>query len=205
VLAIVPVKGRDGKSRLAPALSPGERRRLVHAMLADVLAACRTARAVSAVLVVTPDEDLVPDDVDVLLDDGIGHGEAVARGLADDRARDAALVVMADCPLASADALDRLAASAEPVALVPARDGGMNALALRTPVAFRPAFGVPHAADVTAARARAAGLQPVILDDPRLAFDVDVARDVWRLRRHAPGSRARAALAAGAPAQRVRA
>ena len=205
MLAIVPVKGRDGKSRLAPALSPGERRRLVQAMLADVLAACRTARAVSAVLVVTPDEDLVPDDVDVLLDDGIGHAEAVARGLADYRARDAALVVMADCPLASADALDRLAASAEPVALVPARDGGMNALALRTHVGFRPAFGVPHAADVTAARARAAGLQPVILDDPRLAFDVDVARDVWRLRRHAPGSRARAALAARAPAQRVRA
>ena len=205
MLAIVPVKGRDCKSRLAPALSPGERCRLVHAMLADVLAACRAARAVSAVLVVAPDEEVVPDGVEILLDDGIGHAEAVARGLADDRARDTALVVMADCPLASADALDRLAASADPVALVPARDGGMNALALRTPVSFRPAFGVPHAAEVTAARARAAGLQPVVLDDPRLAFDVDVPRDVWTLRRHAPGSRARATLAACAPAQGVRA
>jgi 2-phospho-L-lactate/phosphoenolpyruvate guanylyltransferase len=204
VLAIVPVKGRDGKSRLAAALSPGERRRLVHAMLADVLAACHAARAVSAVLVVTPDEDVVPDGVDALLDDGVGHAEAVARGLADDRARDAALVVMADCPLASADALDRLAASADPVSLVPAQDGGMNALALRAPVGFRPAFGVPHAAEVTAARARAAGVQPVVLDDPRLAFDVDVPGDVRRLRGHAPGSRAQATLAERAPARDVR-
>jgi 2-phospho-L-lactate guanylyltransferase (CobY/MobA/RfbA family) len=89
---------------------------------------------------------------------------------------------MADCPLVTAEALDRLAAAAEPVALAPAQDGGLNALAVREPNAFEPAFGVEGAAAETAARAEAAGLEPAVVADPALAFDVDRPADVWRLR-----------------------
>ncbi|MGH3023465.1 MAG: 2-phospho-L-lactate guanylyltransferase, partial [Gaiellaceae bacterium] len=83
--------------------------------------------------------------------------------------------VMADCPLVTAEALDALVEAARPLALAPARDGGVNALALRSPNDFRPRFGVPAA--TTLAEARAAGLETTVLDDPLLALDVDRPAD----------------------------
>ena len=194
MLAIVPVRGRDGKSRLDGFLVPEERARLVEAMLADVLAACAGAASVDRVLVVTPDPASAPADVDVLVDEGAGHEEAVAYALMDERARAGALVVMADCPLVSAAALDRLADAAGPVSLAPARDGGMNALALEAPDAVDPVFGVPGAANETVKRARMRSTEPAVLDEPRLAFDVDEPSDVWELREHGQGTRAHEVL-----------
>jgi 2-phospho-L-lactate guanylyltransferase len=179
VLAIVPVKGLEGaKSRLAPFLGPGERAALVRRMLADVLAACAASEAIVRTLVVTPEPELAPAGVDVLVDAGEGHAAAVALALGDRRASLGALVVMADCPFATPDALDRLAAAARPAALAPSLDGGLNALALSDPRAFEPVFGVPDAAHLTLARARAAGLDPPVLDEPALALDVDEPGDL---------------------------
>jgi 2-phospho-L-lactate guanylyltransferase len=182
VLAIVPVKGLDeSKSRLAPVLSPTERQTLVLEMLDCVLEACTEAESISAVLVVTPDERIASAD-DVLIDTGAGHAPAIAQALRDPRAAGGAVVIMGDCPLALPDALDRLAEAAQPVALAPASDGGLNALALRDPLAFEPVFGVPQSARLTAERAQAAGLDALVLDEPLLAFDVDHPADLERLR-----------------------
>jgi 2-phospho-L-lactate guanylyltransferase (CobY/MobA/RfbA family) len=57
----------------------------------------------------------------------------------------------------------------------------MNAVALRAPGALAPAFGVPGAAAATIARARAVGLEAAVIDDPRLALDVDGPEDLARL------------------------
>ena len=176
MLAIVPVKDLGGaKTRLAPILSADARARLVLEMLDRVLAACGEADAIARTLLVTPDPSLAPDGVDVLVDAGHGHAEAVTLALADARAADGALVVMADCPLVTAESLDALAAAARPLALAPARDGGVNAVALRTVNGFRPLFGVPVETMVKAGRA--AGLDPVLVDDPALALDVDRPED----------------------------
>jgi 2-phospho-L-lactate guanylyltransferase len=176
VLGIVPVKGLAGaKTRLAPLLSAEERARLVVEMLDGVLTACREASAIDGTLLVTPDPALAPDGASVLVDAGTGHADAVALALADPRAAAGALVVMADCPLVTAESLDALAASARPLALARARDGGVNALALQEVDGFRPRFGVPFG--TTVADARAAGYDPVVLDDPRLALDVDLPED----------------------------
>jgi 2-phospho-L-lactate guanylyltransferase len=177
VLAIVPVKGLDGaKSRLAPALAPDERRRLVVDMLDRVLAACAASTVITRTLLVTPEPDLARDGVEVLRDAGTGHPDAVAAGFADPRARDGALVIMADCPRVTAQSLDALAEAARPVALAPSHDGGVNALALRDPALFTPVFGVPAAATIESARA--AGLEPAVVHDPVLAFDVDRPEDL---------------------------
>jgi 2-phospho-L-lactate guanylyltransferase len=183
VLAIVPVKGLDGaKTRLAPLLTPEERARLVAQMLERVLAACAGASAIRRTLLVTPDPSLAPPRVDVLVDGGTGHPDAIAAALADARARIGALVVMADCPLVTPASLDALVQAARPLALVPARDGGVNALALRPVDGFRPLFGVP--AEETLARARAAGIQPTVVQDDRLALDVDRPEDYERMLAH---------------------
>ena len=182
MLAIVPVKGLEsGKSRLAPVLSSGERAELVLRMLDFVLEACSQSAAIQRTLVVTPDGRIARGD-DILIDDGVGHARAIRTALLDRRAATGAIVVMADCPLVVPEALDRLADAARPVALAPAEDGGLNALALARSNLFDPAFGVPDAARVTAERARAAGIEPTVVDDPLLAFDVDRPSDLARLR-----------------------
>jgi len=184
VLAIVPVQRLDrAKSRLAPALGDEGRAALVVGMLDAVLDACRGAAAVDGVLVVTPDAGLARG-ANVLLDDGVGHAAAVASALADPRAAGGALVVMADCPLATAASLDALIVAARPVALVAAEDGGLNAVALADPRLLGPVFGVPDAAALTVARARAAGIEPIVLADPALAFDVDLPADLARVPEH---------------------
>jgi 2-phospho-L-lactate/phosphoenolpyruvate guanylyltransferase len=176
VLAIVPVKGPDGaKTRLAPRLSADERARLVVDMLGRVLAACAEAGAIERTLLVTPDPSLASGGVDVLVDGGTGHADALALALADPRAAPGALVVMADCPLVTAESLDALARAARPLALAPSRDGGVNAVALTPVNGFVPRFGVP--AETTLAEARAAGLEAVVVDDPALALDVDRPED----------------------------
>jgi 2-phospho-L-lactate/phosphoenolpyruvate guanylyltransferase len=179
VLAIVPFKGLDGaKTRLSAALSPDERARLALEMLERVLVACEGASSIRRTLLVTPDPGLAQDDVELLVDSGAGHADAVALALADPRAQGGAVVVMADCPLVEPESLDALVAAARPLALVPARDGGVNALALLNPGTFTPAFGVP--ATETVARARAAGIEPAIVDDERLSLDVDRPEDYER-------------------------
>ena len=141
-----------------------------------VLAACEGARSIERTLLVTPDPSGLGDDLEVLVDGGTGHPDAVDLALADPRAANGALVVMADCPFVNSEALDRLAAAADPLALVPSDDGGVNALALRSLNGFRPRFGVP--AETMISSARAHGLDPVVLADARLAFDVDRPGDL---------------------------
>jgi 2-phospho-L-lactate/phosphoenolpyruvate guanylyltransferase len=176
VLGIVPVKGLDGaKTRLAPRLSARERARLVVEMLDTVLAACAEAGAIERTLLVTPDPGVAREGLEVLIDEGTGHADAVALALADPRAAEGALVVMGDCPLATAGSLDALARAARPLALAPALDGGVNALALIAVNGFAPRFGVP--AETTVAEARAAGLGAVVVEDPALALDVDRPED----------------------------
>ena len=83
--------------------------------------------------------------------------------------------MMADCPLVRPESLDALAAVARPLALAPSRDGGVNALALQAINGFVPPFGVP--VEETLGAARAAGLEPAVVDDPLLALDVDRPED----------------------------
>ena len=182
MLAIVPVNALDRtKTRLAPALTSTERTTLTLEMLDCVLEACAEAAAVTETLVVTPDPRVARGD-DMLIDAGTGHADAIAAALADPRARGGAVVVMADCPLALPEAIDRLVAAAEPFALAPSDDGGVNAFAFRDALPFVPALGVPDAAQETRARARAAGIEPAVVDEPLLAFDVDRPADLERLR-----------------------
>lgn len=196
MLAIVPVNApSDAKRRLATLLSAEGRAGLVVAMLEDVLEACRRARSIDRMLVVTPDPGLAPPDVEVLLDPGLGHAQAVALALAL-AGPDGALVVMADCPLIRAETLDALAAAARPVALCLAQDGGTNALALRPADAIEPAFGLRNGAALTVERARAAGFEAAVIDDLRLALDVDTPEDLERVRELGEGTRTHVFLSA---------
>jgi 2-phospho-L-lactate/phosphoenolpyruvate guanylyltransferase len=182
VLAIIPVNSpSSGKRRLQSLLPAEQRARLVRAMLADVIEACKQAQLVNEVLVVTPEPSLAPFGVEVLGDAGAGHAAAIASALNDPRAAAGALVLMADCPLVRPETLDLLIDEARPLSLCPAQDGGTNALVLRPANVLEPAFGVPDSAAVTIERARRLGIKTAVVDDPLVALDVDRPDDLPRI------------------------
>jgi 2-phospho-L-lactate guanylyltransferase len=162
-VVVVPYRG-DSKRRLPAAI----RAAAAVAMLGDVVAA---AVEVGPVVVVTDDALVVPRGVDVVADPGGGLGAAVAAGLA--RVDGHALVVNADLPCATSDAIRRLAAGG--LALVEAVDGTTNALSLPDPSVFAPLYGPGSAARF---RAHASFATLAI---PELAADVDTGEDLERL------------------------
>ncbi len=153
----------QGKTRLPEDV----RSALARAMLADVVSAAST---LGRVLVVGDDPSAVPRGAVAVADPCGGQGAAVAAGLA--LVDGPALVVNADLPWATPDALGRLAA-ARP-ALVAAADGTTNALSLPDASWFEPLYG-PGSAVRFAAR----GLERVSI--PELEHDVDTLDDLERL------------------------
>jgi 2-phospho-L-lactate guanylyltransferase len=150
-------------------------------MLGDVVAA---ALEVGHVNVVTDDDAVVPSGAVVVADPGDGLGAAVLAGLA--WVTGHALVVNADLPCATPEALRRLADAG--LALVEAPDGTTNALSLPDPRIFAPLYG-PGSAERFRSHAPFATARI-----PELEVDVDTDADLIRL---APllGPRTRALLA----------
>ena len=157
---VIPYRG-DAKRRLSPSL----RAALAVAMLGDVVDA---AREVGRVVVVTDDAAVIPAGVEIVLDPGDGLGAAVAAGLG--RVEGHVLVVNADLPAVTPDALRQLAAAG--LALVEAPDGTTNALSLPEPSSFAALYG-PGSANRFRAHAPFA-----TVSIPELEADVDSDADL---------------------------
>ena len=198
---VVPFRGPDGKSRLEAAGSE-LRGRLALAMLEDVLTACT---AVGETVLVTGDQEAASLaealGAAVVADPGGGQGAAVESGLRSLSVRPV-LVVNADLPRATPRDLLTLLGAAPPggMALVEARDGTTNALALPGPHAFERLFG-PGSAERFRQHASRLGIELVTADVPNLIEDVDTPRDLARLNGHL-GTHTSAALSARSPLPR---
>ena len=176
VTVVIPYRG-DAKRRFPPEL----RAAVAVAMLGDVVA---VAIPLGRVIVVTDDPAVVPPGAEQVDDPGSGQGAAVAAGL--ELATGHALVVNADLPLVTTDALLRLEAAG--LALVESGDGTTNALSLPDASVFAPLYG-PGSASRFRAHAPFATLAI-----PELVEDVDTLADFERLAPQA-GPRTRALLA----------
>jgi 2-phospho-L-lactate guanylyltransferase len=179
---LVPVKAlAEAKGRLAPWLGPIERRLLTIAMLEDVVAALQGVSGLERPAVVSPDPEIWrrADAMGCrVIEERPGAADlnrSLTRGAASLDTGDGLLVVAADLPLASAEAIGRVldAASEAPVVVVPSRDGaGTNVLAWRDAACFRPGFGPGSAA-------RHLALPGAVRhDEPDLALDVDTVADL---------------------------
>jgi 2-phospho-L-lactate guanylyltransferase len=204
IAAVVPVKRLDrALGRLAGTLDQDGRRALQVAMLDDVLAATAAALTVAWTLVVTDD----PEAAAVALAAGAkvvpeprpaaGMNGAVAEGLADAERGGAvaALVVMADLPLVTGAALDRLvtrAGEGEGLTIATSRDrSGTNAMVLRPPTLLRPELGVGSRRRHLALAAERE-VPATTLDLPELALDVDTDGDLAEAVRAGPAPATRA-------------
>jgi 2-phospho-L-lactate guanylyltransferase len=207
-LCIVPMKPlAHAKARLAPVLSPEERRALSLAMLRDVV---RAAGALDAVWVLNSDDDAAavareegaearPDPAP---GEGLNASLDTATAMAIEEGAHGVLVLSADCPAATrADV--KAVSIGDGVVMATDRYGtGTNALWRSPPGTIITSFGGNSRRSHTAL-AHVHDVPFAVLPLPRLALDVDRPADladVWAL---GPGDATRAALEAlGYPSRR---
>jgi len=151
--AIVPVKASStAKSRLARALSSGNRRTLALAMLSDVLEALHKTRGLQRIVVVTRDIDaarLATRKRALVISEGRAHGlnSAIRAGLrfAEREGADQALIIPADIPLAKSSDFQAILKKGHKgdIIIVPSHDlRGTNALLLHPPRVMPVSYGI---------------------------------------------------------------
>lgn len=193
VVAVVPVKDLWGtKSRLKPILNPGARAGLTLYMMGRVIRALIGA-GIEKVAVVSPDPIVLRTAADhgatPLPQQSSGLNPALDEGRrwAVEAGASALLVLPADLPLLEAEDVKAVLAEMgdEPSVVISpdAAKAGTNALLLRPPDALPFLFGeASYDAHVRAAVER--GVPVEIHEHTHLAFDLDTADDLDRLRRH---------------------
>ena len=191
VYAVVPVKDLRGtKSRLAPILDPSARAGLTVYMMGCVLRAIREA-GVGEVCVVSPDRVVLEEaqrrGATPLVQESRGLNPALEEGRrrALKLGASTLLVLPADLPLLDAeDVRAVLEKVGEGQSVVISPDGarsGTNALLIQPPDVLPFAFG-PDSFEAHLGAARRRELHVSVCERPHLAFDLDTAGDLARLR-----------------------
>ena len=208
-VVLIPMKPLAGaKERLAPALSPSERRTLSLAMLTDVIAA---VRSLDRVWVLNSDAEAAALAVDAGVEPvgdpapgrGLNPSLAAATALAVEAGATGVLIVSADLPAVAPEDVEAMTA-ASGVAIAADRSGaGTNAL-WRSPgdlidVAFGPSSLAGHAT-----LAGDAGVGAAIVERPGLALDVDTPDDLAAAWAHGVGPATRRSLEEMGIATRLR-
>jgi 2-phospho-L-lactate/phosphoenolpyruvate guanylyltransferase len=179
---LVPIKAfADAKVRLAAALPPMERAKLARAMGHQVL----MAAAPLPTAVVCDDLDVAEwarqEGAEVVWAPGLGLNGAVEAGVAHLARAGVTQVTVAHGDLPLANDLTWLAGFAG-VTLVPDRHhDGTNVACVPTGAGFRFHYG-PGSLGIHLAEARRLGLDVRVVEEPRLAWDVDVPDDLSVLR-----------------------
>lgn len=192
LVAIVPVGALEGaKSRLGGSLDAEERQDLVRFLLDRTIVAAQAVEAIIRVGVVSPDPTILglagDSGATPVAQTGIGLNQGIQEAIrwAVEARATAVLVLAADLPSISAEAIHAIVATAEAaiqpdraiVVVVPDRHGrGTNALLLSPPDAIEPAFGEDSRVAHESA-ARAAGALSLEVDGP-LALDLDLPADL---------------------------
>jgi 2-phospho-L-lactate guanylyltransferase len=181
------------KTRLAPALPPGERRELAEAMFRDVLAASIAATAADHVAVVTSDAGLLAMAraagalvIDEEFPRGLNAAVALATSALVEHGARTVCTVLSDIPLTAAEDIDAVFSAMPPgrgAVLVPSRDFSGTNMICRSPSDAVPTrFGrmslVRHLDDC-----RSAGVPAKVLRLARPALDLDVIADLAEFER----------------------
>jgi 2-phospho-L-lactate guanylyltransferase len=191
VSAVVPVKDLRGtKSRLAPILDPGARAGLTLYMMGRVVAAIRSS-GVEDVCVVSPDRIVLNEaqrrGAIPLAQASRGLNPALEEGRrrALELGASTLLVLPADLPLLEEDDVRAILQASDGHAVVISPDGarsGTNALLMSPPDALPFAFG-PDSFEAHLGAGRKRGLDVRVCERSHLAFDLDTAGDLARLKK----------------------
>ncbi len=181
--AVIPAKpASEGKSRLAPVLSPASRLRLNLRLFEHTLATVSAVFAPGRIIVVSRDAALLEiaeaAGARGLRERGDDLNEALHQAAALLPPGRGLLTVSTDLPNLTPDDLRAMLAPQGRVAIAPDRAGtGTNALFTSPAAAIPYAFGLDSFARHKAAAARI-GVLPRIISRPGLAFDLDMPEDL---------------------------
>lgn len=207
IWAIVPIKELDGaKQRLAPLLSPAQRRALIEVMMGEVLEAVAGAPSLAGIMVVTldPQASALAKRLGArVVTDGAreGHTGSVTAGLRllAKEGRGGMITLPGDIPAATSAEIELVLASHLPApsfTISPAHDDlGSNAVICSPPDAVPLRFGensyFPHLE-----AAQRCGIEPTVMRQPGIAMDIDHPVDLAAFLRlpQSAGTRTRAFL-----------
>jgi 2-phospho-L-lactate guanylyltransferase len=202
---LIPVKDPTrAKTRLGELLSGDERRRLAWAMFEDVSRAIVNARKPDRVVMVTSFTPAIERarslGWEVLIEESqISESASVdwASRVLSERGFDTVMRLPADLPLVRAEDIDELLSiglDSPGALLVPSREGtGTNAI-IRTPPALFPSRFGPNSLALHKQEAARVGVECVIVNNARIALDIDEPADVELLLEEGRGTQAFAAL-----------
>ena len=198
---LIPFKDPSrAKTRLAKLLSEDERRRLALAMLDDVSRAAAAASQADRIFLISsfaPALQRARDlGWDLLIEESqISESASVdwACGILSERGFKTAMRLPADVPLvrpADIDELLSIRLETPGALLVPSREGsGTNAIVRTPPHLFPSRFG-PDSLALHKQEAARVGVECVIVQNPRIALDVDEPADLEQLIEHGQGTQA---------------
>ena len=202
---LIPVKDPTrAKTRLGKLLSEDERRRLAWALFEDVSRAIVNARKPDRVVVVTSVTLAIERarslGWEVLIEESqISESASVdwASRVLSERGFDTVMRLPADLPLVLAEDIDELLSielDSPGALLVPSREGtGTNAIIRTPPALFSSRFG-PNSLALHKQEAARVGVECVIVNNARIALDIDDPADVELLLEEGGGTQAFAAL-----------
>jgi 2-phospho-L-lactate/phosphoenolpyruvate guanylyltransferase len=189
-IGIVPLKNlSEAKKRLTEHLSPDERKKLVLAMLDDVLRALGRSKVFSETYVISPDKStegrVRRHGALFLKQRGAGLNAAIQQALRELARKRASSVtiVLADLPLASpADfrKLERISNESPRVVLAPSLKGGTNVMVRSPSNVIKTSYGRwSYAKHLRAAQRER--VPAYSISNYRLSFDVDTIQDLRTL------------------------
>jgi 2-phospho-L-lactate guanylyltransferase len=212
---LIPIKDTSrAKTRLAELLSAEERRQLVWAMFEDVGRAVKDATLPDRVVVVSSFEPAIARarslGWDALVEESQTSESAsvdwASRSLAS-RGFDVVMRLPADIPLVEARDVDELLATdlrAPAALLVPSREGtGTNAIIRTPPDLFPSRFG-PNSLALHSQEAARVKVDCLIVENTRLALDIDEPADIELFLKSGRGTRTFDALASMGVVRRLR-
>lgn len=194
-IAVIPVKGLvESKSRLNRAIAPQEKRKLILAMLKDVLGSVKESGLFERIIVVSLDRNVEREanlDRGVFLQQegqGLNSGIRQATVQAIHARATSVAVFLADIPLIQPKDLKELYAvgsTAERVVLSPSLKGGTNVMIREPPELIQPAYGRWSFSNHLRA-AQKIGTPVYSVSNQRLSFDIDTPEDLALVARKDP-------------------
>ncbi len=198
---LIPVKDpTSAKTRLAELLSGEERRRLAWAMFEDVSLAMATTSKPDRIVLVSSFAPAIERarelGWDVLIEESqTSESTSVdwASRVLGERGFDTVMRLPADLPLVQAEDIDELLSielDSPGTILVPSREGtGTNAIIRKPPALFPSRFG-PNSLALHKQEAARVGVECIVVNNARIALDIDEPGDVELLIEQGRGTRA---------------
>lgn len=212
---LIPVKDPSkAKTRLAELLAEDERRRLAWTMLEDVAQAVVSSTRPDRVILVSsfePAVDMARDlDWEVLIEENqISESDSVDRAsrILSEQGFDMVMRLPADLPLIKGQDIDDLMSitlESPGAILVPSSEGsGTNAIIRTPPTLFPSRFG-PNSLALHKQEAGLVGVECRIVNNPRIALDIDEPSDIERLLAEGAGTRSFTAISDMGVIERLR-